>query len=157
MKQALFVLSGVVIGLLSALVALGCKTEFIDKAQAQAGPAGGNGTGGPQIIMGTGGATPNQNDLCWVYRQEKGKTIKGEYDRYVLSLYKAVNQGSAFDLVDTREITWDSKPSHLNVPGHNPKLGPGDLKQAWEKEQKEIEKRIKEEEERVRKDPPKNN
>ena len=80
MKQALFVLSGVAIGLLSAFVAFGCcRTEFIGQAEAQAGPAGGNGAGGPQVILATGGATPNQNDLCWVFRQEKGKGAFGSF------------------------------------------------------------------------------
>lgn len=149
MKQALFVLSGVVIGLLSSLVAIGCKTEFIDKAQAQAGPAGGNGAAGPQIIVATGGANPNQNDLCWVYRLEKGKNARGqEYDRSTLSLYRAATGGTSFDLMDTRETTWDGKPVHLNVGGHNPKLSPADLKQAWEKEQREQEERARREAER---------
>ena len=150
MKQALFVLTGVAIGLLSALVALGCcKSDFIRQAEAQAGPGAGNGAGGPHIIIATGGATPNQNDLCWVFRQEKGKNAKGqEYDRSTMSLYKAGSQGGSFDLVDTRETTWDNKPVHLNVGGHNGKLGPADLKQAWEKEQKELEERLKKEAEK---------
>lgn len=152
MKQALFVVSGVAIGLLMALVALGCKTDFIDKAQAQAGPAGGAGAAGPHVIVATGGATPNQNDLCWVFRQEKGKNAKGvEYDRSILSLYKAGNQGSSFDLVDTREVTWDSKPVQLSVAGHNRGIAPGELKQAWEKEEKEQEERRKKEAERASK------
>lgn len=154
MKQALFVLSGVSIGLLSALVALGCKTDFIDRAQAQAGPAGGNGAGGPHIVVATGGATPNQNDLCWVFRQEKSKNARGvEYDRTSLSLYKAGNQGTSFDLVDTREITWDGKPAQLNVAGHNKNISPAELKQAWEKEEKELEERRRREAERA----PRNN
>jgi len=156
MKQALFVLSGVAIGLLSALVAFASRSEFIRQADAQAGPAGGNGAGGPLVIVATGGATPNQNDLCWVFRQEKGKNARGqEYDRSTLSLYKAGSQGASFDLVDTREATWDNKPVHLNVGGHNPKLGPADLKQAWEKEQREQEERARRDAERGR--PPGNN
>ena len=150
MKQALFVLTGVAIGLLSAFVALGCcKSEFIGRAEAQAGPAGGNGAGGPQVIVATGGATPNQNDLLWVFRQEKGKNARGqEYDRSTLSLYKATTNGASFDLVDTRETTWDGKPVQLNVGGHNNKLAPAELKQAWEKEQREQEERARREAER---------
>jgi len=155
MKQALFVLSGVAIGLLSAFVAFGCcKTEFVGQAEAQAGPGAGNGAGGPHVILATGGATPNQNDLCWVFRQEKGKNAKGqEYDRSTLSLYKAGNQGTSFDLVDTRETTWDGKPVQLSVSGHNKSLSPADLKQAWEKEEREREERARREAERGNRNP----
>ena len=112
MKQALFVLSGVAIGLLSALVAVGCCTsQILPQADAQAGPAGGNGAAAPVVIVATGGATPNTTDLCWGFRQEKGKNRAGEYDRTTLSLYKAANNGTSFDLVDTRETTWDGKPA----------------------------------------------
>jgi len=140
MKQALFVLSGVAIGLLSALVALGCsKTDFLLQAEAQAGPAGGNGAGGPAVILATGGSTPNQNDLLWVFKQDKGKIRGQEYDRTSVSLYKAANNGVSFDLVDTRETTWDGKPVQLNVAGHNKSLSPKELKKAWEQEQREQE------------------
>src|SRR6185436_5873243 len=105
---------------------------------AQAGPNGGNGTPGPNIIVATGGSAQNQNDLCWIIRQEKGKGPRGqEYDRTTLSLYKATNNGASFDLIDTRETTWDNKPVQLNTSGHNKNLSPRDLKQAWEKEQRE--------------------
>ncbi len=139
MKQALFVLSGVAIGLLSALVAFASRSEFIHQADAQSGPAGGNGAGGPAVILATGGATPNQNDLLWVFKQDKGKIRGQEYDRTSVSLYKAANNGASFDLVDTRETTWDGKPVQLNVAGHNKSLSPKELKKAWEQEQREQE------------------
>ena len=70
MTQALFMVSGVAIGLLAALVAVASsKTEFMSRAEAQAGP-GGAGAGGT-TILGTGGATNNQNDLCWVLTRVK--------------------------------------------------------------------------------------
>jgi hypothetical protein len=143
MKQALFVVSGVAIGLLAALVAVASsRTDFISRAEAQAGPGAGNGAGSPVTIVATGGATPNQNDLCWVLRQEKGKNARGqEYDRTSLSLYKAANNGTSFDLVDTRETTWDGKPVQLNIGSHNKNLSPKDLKNAWEKEQREEQER----------------
>jgi len=141
MKQALFVLTGVAIGLLSAFVAFGCcRTEFIGQAEAQAGPGAGNGAGGPAVILATGGATPNQNDLLWVFKQDKGKIRGQEYDRSSVSLYKASNNGASFDLVDTRETTWDGKPVQLNVAGHNKSLSPKELKKAWEQEQAQQER-----------------
>jgi hypothetical protein len=135
MKQALFVVSGVAIGFLSALVAPASNKSMLPPAEAQAGPGPGNGASGPTFIVATGGSTPNVNDLCWIIRLEKGKTAKGqEYDRSSLSLYKAANNGSSFDLVDTRETTWDNKPVNLNVGTHNKNLTPQDLKKAWEDE-----------------------
>jgi len=132
MKQALFVVSGVAIGLLVALVS---GKSFLPQADAQAGPAAGNGATGPLVIVATGGATPNQNDLCWIFRQEKGKNPRGaEYDRSSLSLYKAGSNGTSFDLVDTRETTWDNKPVQLGIGTHNKNLTPQDLKKAWEEE-----------------------
>jgi hypothetical protein len=149
MKQALFVISGVAIGLLAALVATAsARSEFLPRADAQSGPGAGAGAGGPTVIVATGGATPNQNDLCWVFRQEKGKTRAGEYDRTSLSLYKASNNGTSFDLVDTRETTWDGKPVQLSIAGHNKSLSPRDLKQAWEKEQREERERAERAEQR---------
>ena len=150
MKQALFVLSGVAIGLLSALVAVGCCTsQILPQAEAQAGPAGGTGAAGPVVIVATGGATPNTNDLCWVFRQEKGKNRAGEYDRTTLSLYKAANNGTSFDLVDTRETTWDGKPVQLSIGSHNKSLSPRELKAAWEKEQREEREREQRDAERT--------
>ena len=147
MKQALFVVSGVAIGLLTALVAVASSGKsYLPQADAQAGPAGGTGAGGPNVIVATGGATPNQNDLCWVIRQEKGKNGRGaEYERTTVSLYKAANNGNSFDLVDTREATWDNKPVQLSMGSHNKSLSPRDLKQAWEKEQREERERAERE------------
>ncbi len=153
MKQALFVVSGVAIGLLSALVAMGSPRSLVPQADAQSGPGAGNGASAPIVIVATGGATPNQNDLCWVYRQEKGKNARGEYDRTSLSLYKAANNGTSFDLVDTRETTWDGKPVQLNIGAHNRNLSPKDLKQAWEKEQREEQERAEREAARPNRNP----
>jgi hypothetical protein len=115
MKQTLFVVSGLAVGFLSALVALGSsKTDVLPRAEAI-----GN------MIMGIGGAAPNQNDLCWVLI--KGKSKQGDSDRYSLSLYKANNQG-VFDLTDEREITYDGKLVQVNHPGHNKELTPAALK-----------------------------
>lgn len=148
MKQALFVVSGAAIGLLAALAAVASTgpSSLLPAANAQAGPAGGNGSGGPAVILATGGATPNQNDLCWVFRLEKGKDARGqEYDRSSLTLYKAGINGTSFDLIDTRETTWDGKPVQLNIGNHNKNLSPKELKQAWEKELREERERAQRE------------
>jgi hypothetical protein len=127
MKQALFVISGVAIGLLASLVALGCsRTEFVPKAAAQSASPDGTQVGGA-MIMGIGGASNNINDLCWVLMKDKGHTRQGDYDRFSLCLYKANGQG-IFDLTDTREISFDGKLIQLNHPGHNKDLTPPAIK-----------------------------
>jgi hypothetical protein len=127
MKQALFVVSGVAIGLLAALVAVAsARTDYMARAEAQAASPDGSQAGG-NMIMGIGGATSNQNDLCWVLIKDKGKTRQGDYDRYSLSLYKANGQG-VFDLTDMREISFDGKLVQLNHPQHNKDLTPKELK-----------------------------
>jgi hypothetical protein len=129
MKQALFVVSGVAIGLLTALVAVASSGKScLPQADAQAaGPGDAQSSG--NMIMGIGGASPNQNDLCWVL--VKGKNKAGEGDRYSLSLYKADNKG-VFDLTDVREITYDGKLVQLNHPNHNKDLTPQALKKKIE-------------------------
>ncbi len=136
MKQALFVVSGVAIGLLAALVAVASASSstLLPQAQAQAASPDGAQTAG-NVIMGIGGASPNQNDLCWVLI--KGKNNKGE-DRYSLSLYKASNNG-AFDLSDTREITYDNKLVQLNLPTHKPELTPKEIKKKIEQAEHDAE------------------
>jgi hypothetical protein len=127
MKQALFVVSGVAIGLLAALVAVTAgRMEFMSRAEAQAASPEGSQAGG-NMIMGIGGSTNNQNDLCWILIKDKGKNRQGEYDRYSLSLYKANGQG-VFDLTDMRETTFDGKLVQLNHPQHNKDLTPKELK-----------------------------
>ena len=124
MKQALFVVSGVAIGLLTALAAVGSSGKSdLPQANAQAAGPGDSQSAG-NVIMGIGGASPNQNDLCWVL--VKGKSKTGE-ERYSLSLYKADNKG-VFDLTDERDITYDGKMIQLNHPGHNKELTPQAIK-----------------------------
>jgi len=127
MKQALFVISGVAIGLLASLVAvMSSRTEWMSRAMAQSASPDGTQVSG-NMIMGIGGGATNQNDLCWVLIKDKGKTRQGDYDRYSLSLYKANNQG-VFDLTDMREISFDGKLIQLSHPSHNKDLAPKELK-----------------------------
>lgn len=59
---------------------------------------------GRPYLMGTGGASDNKNDLCWVLT--KIRTGKGQ-ERLMLSLYQAKENGKHFDLQDTRWIDPD--------------------------------------------------
>ena len=114
MKQALFVVSGVAIGLLLALVAVASgKTDLIGQAEAQAGPAAG-GAGGT-TVLGTGGGTNNQNDLCWVL--SKVKPAKGP-ERLVLAMYRAKKNGDHFDLEDVRMLDADLRLFEFKTDAH---------------------------------------
>jgi hypothetical protein len=114
MKQALFVVSGVAIGLLMALVAVASTGKnFIPQADAQAGPAAG-GAGGV-TVLGTGGGSNNQNDLCWVL--SKVKPARGP-ERTVLSLYRAKKGGDYFDLEDVRMIDADLRVIDMKAAQH---------------------------------------
>ena len=116
MKQALFVISGVAIGLLASLVAVAsCRTDFISRAEAQAGPAAGGAGNGTTTVLGTGGGTNNQNDLCWVL--SKVKPVKGP-ERLVLALYRAKRGGDYFDLEDVRMVDADLRIVDMKATQH---------------------------------------
>jgi hypothetical protein len=119
MKQALFVVSGVAIGLLAALVAVtSSRSDLMAQADAQAGPAGGGGAGGGSgTILATGGATNNQNDLCWVLT--KVKPVRGP-ERTVLAMYRAERNGEHFNLKDVRFIDADLRL--IELAKHEPSV-----------------------------------
>lgn len=115
MKQALFVISGIAIGLLLALVAVAAspRTELLPRADAQAGPAAGGANG--TVVLGTGGGSANQNDLCWVLT--KVKPARGP-ERTVLSMYRAKRGGDYFDLEDVRMIDADLRIIDMKATFH---------------------------------------
>lgn len=152
MKQALLLVSGISIGLLASLVSLlSGGTELLPRAEAQAA-APGTAQAGGNLIMGIGGSGTNQNDLCWVLQKERVKNRAGqEVDRVSLTLYRVASNGSAFDLIDARDISYDGKLAQLNVPGHNKELAPATLKKKHDEElRREEEERAREERERAR-------
>lgn len=135
MRNTLMVTGGIALGLLAALVA--GRAPSLPEVQAQT--AAGDNSGTPAVFMGTGGSAPNMNDLCWVMVREKArdKDLK-EYDRYNLALYRSMNNGQLFDLIDVREITYDLKATQLDKKGHTGPT-PRQMKEAWEKFKKEQE------------------
>lgn len=129
MKNALLVVSGVAVGLLGALVAMASNRDYIPRAEAQAVQSD---AGTSTVIMGTGGSTPNTNDLCWLFMKDHAKDKTGkEHERYSLCLYKATNNGQMFDLIGEREVTYDMKATLL-PPNIKTAFPPKDLKKAWE-------------------------
>lgn len=129
MKSSLLIVSGVLLGLAVACV------NLVSPAEAQT--VQGDSSGGPAVVMGIGGAAQNQNDNCWVLFKEKAKNREGkDVDRVTLCLYKILNNGQVFDLVDAREITFDGKLSQLNHPQHNKDLTPQVIKKKYEEQQK---------------------
>jgi hypothetical protein len=89
------------------------------QAEAQAGP-GANGAGnGSGTIVATGGATNNQNDLCWVLT--KVKPVRGP-ERTVLAMYRAERGGEHFNLKDVRMIDADIRMIDLDSKKHEPSV-----------------------------------
>ena len=132
MRNALLVVSGVAIGLLGALVAVASGRTPLPQAEAQTAQ---NDAGGSTVVLGTGGATNNTNDLCWLFFKEKAKDRAGkEFERYSLCLYRAVNNGQAFDLVGERDVTYDMKATLL-PSNFKTAFPPKELKKLWEKDQ----------------------
>lgn len=130
MKNALFLAGGGILGLCAAAFAL-ARPAPLPEAQAQAAAAGGNEVG--PAMMGIGGSTSNQNDLCWIlFRDRPRERQKIDHDRFTLCLYRSVNNGQAFDLMDVREVTYDFKATQLNVPGHNKGLSPQVMRKMYE-------------------------
>ena len=118
MKQALFVVSGVAIGLLVALVAVSSsKSNLMAQAEAQAGPGGAAVPNGVGSVMGIGGASNNINDLCWV--MTKFKPVRGP-ERTVLAMYRAERGGEHFNLKDVRFIDADMRLFELGK--HDPNV-----------------------------------
>ena len=117
MKQAMFVVSGVAIGLWMAQVASGAKA-VLPQADAQAGPNGGSGAG-TTTVLGIGGSTQNQNDLAWVLT--KVKPVRGP-ERTVLCMYKAEDQGKHFNLKDVRYLDADIRLLELERDRHQPNV-----------------------------------
>jgi hypothetical protein len=146
MKNALLVVSGVSIGLLGALVAVASNRSVLPQAEAQTAQSD---AGGCTVVMGTGGATNNTNDLCWLFFKEKAKDRSGkEFERYSLCLYKAVKNGETFDLVGERDVTYDMKATHL-PSNFKSAFPPKELKDAWERA-------LKKEQEEANRPPPRN-
>ncbi len=131
MRNMLFVATGTVLGLAAAAFAL-ARPAALPEAAAQTVASAAGSEVGP-VMMGIGASQQNQNDLCWVlFRDKPRKGQKIDHDRFTLCLYRAVNNGQAFDIVDVREVTYDFKANHLNVPGHNPRLTFKAMREAYE-------------------------
>lgn len=137
MKNTFLVVTGIGLGLLAAVLAFGsADRRGIPLAEAQgAGAAGANGT----VLLATGGAAPNLNDLLWILSQDKTE----KQERWMLCCYRVEN-GKLFDLIDIREVTYDMKgPAQLNIKGHNSELAPQAIKDALEKDRKKREEDAK--------------
>ena len=130
MKNVLFVSTGVILGLMAALgMALAGESSVFPEAEAQAGPSAGTGAG-DGVIMGTGGVMPNMNDIAWILVPNK--------EGHTLCLYRAIStgRGAYFDLVDVRNVTYDSKLIQLKNGGHDPKLAPPVIKRLIDEQKK---------------------
>jgi hypothetical protein len=135
MKQALFVISGVAIGLLASLVVvLFSKSDLMAQAEAQAGPAAGGSGSSIPTILGTGGGTNNVNDLCWVL--SRVKPAKGP-ERTVLAMYRAKRNGEYFDLEDVRMVDADFRVFELKGTLHSKETSVEEILKKLPKDERE--------------------
>ena len=111
MKSALMVVSGLCVGL---LVSMG-RDRWMSPAEAQVSPLGDH----AGTVMATGGASSNQQDLCWIL--SKVKPVVGP-ERTVLALYKADKNGDLMQLKDVRFIDADLRLIELNAGVHKPSV-----------------------------------
>jgi hypothetical protein len=102
------------------------------QAEAQAGPAAG-GAGG-MTVLGTGGGSNNQNDLCWVL--SRVKPAKGP-ERTVLAMYRAKRNGEFFDLEDVRMIDADLRVFEFKGDQHTKGSTVEDILKKLPKEERE--------------------
>ena len=139
MKNAILVFSGVALGFLGVTAA----PHSAPRAEAQAaGAAAPDGS----VVMGIGGVTQNQNDVCWILFREKSAKPDADF-RYSLCLYRAMPKGNKegyFDLMDMREVTYDMKPNQANHAEHSRTLSPQAMKEMWEDAKKAEAKKNKE-------------
>ncbi len=103
--------SGLCLGLLASMG----RDRWMSPAEAQASPLGDPGG----TVMATGGASSNQQDLCWIL--SKVKPVAGP-ERTVLALYKADKNGDLMQLKDVRFIDADLRLIELNGPLHKPSV-----------------------------------
>ena len=110
MKNMVMLLAAALSG---GLVAGGMMPE----SRAEAFQAAPFQAGGQGVQMVTGGATPNQQDLCWLLTKVR---IESGLERTVLMMYKAQRNGTYFDLIDSRWVDPDFRVAELQATRHNP-------------------------------------
>jgi hypothetical protein len=118
----------------SWLAAAGTPTADAQQGAAVVSPAG-------DMLLATGGCTANTNDIAWVLTKEsfEDPKTKKTIERKVLLCYKVAQNGKLTDIVDVRDITWDSKFMQLRIPGHNHELTPERMREEYEKARKKLE------------------
>lgn len=108
MKAATGLAAGAAAGFLAAVLAI--QAGAMPAAHAQAAVAGPEGA----TVLATGGASSNQNDLCWILTRVK--PARGP-ERTVLALYRAEKGGDHFSLRSVRYVDPDLRAVELNVGG----------------------------------------
>lgn len=126
MRRGLWIGTGIAIGIgLSVFVGVFTRKAYAKPPQTEPKPPE-EGHHGP-VVLGTGGSTANQNDVCWVLFRDgketgtvkaKGGDVKLEADRYVLAAYRV--KGEEVSVVQIRNLTWDVKLGRLAGKSNTP-------------------------------------
>lgn len=124
------------IALAAFLFGIGCSwlaAEGTPEARAHVGAAAATPSG--DMLLATGGSAANMNDIAWVLTKElfEDPETKKSIERKVLLCYRVAPGGKLTDIVDVRDITWDSKFTQLRLDGHNHQLSPDRMRQEYEK------------------------
>ncbi len=108
------------------------------RVQAQPAPAAASSSG--DMLMATGGCTANTNDIAWVLTKDsfEDPKTKKTIERKVLLCYKVGQNGKLLDIVDVRDITFDSKFMQLPIAGHNGDFSPQHMRDEYEKMMKRL-------------------
>lgn len=108
MKNVVMMLSAAVLGgLLAGAMMPGSRVEAFQSIPGLPGDR--------PVRMATGGATANQQDLCWLVTKVR---MAGGQERTMLLMYKAERNGDHFNLKDCRWIDPDFRYGELKKREH---------------------------------------
>ena len=108
------------------------------RVQAQPAPAAVSSSG--DMVLATGGSTANTNDIAWVLTKDsfEDPKTKKTIERKVLLCYRVAQNGKLMDIVDVRDITFDSKFMQLPLGGHNGDFTPQHMREEYDKMMKKL-------------------
>ncbi len=120
-----------------AAFASGVACAWVSKeptASAQSSGAMAQDSKGAPMILATGGSTANTNDIAWVLTTDlyEDPKTKEKIERKVLLCYKVGPNGQYADIVDVRDITFDTKFRQLPINGHNRAFAPEVMKKEYD-------------------------
>ncbi len=133
----------VAVAVFAAGVAFGCIAK--EPAAVAQGTSAGQDSKGAPMLLATGGSTANTNDIAWVLTTDtfEDPRTREKVECKVLLCYRVGPNGQFMDIVDVRNITWDTKFKQLPVTGHNRAFTPDEFKKEWDQTKKRLDEEAK--------------